>query len=203
MGANCGFGRKPAYAYVLYHATAQSDRKKGTCQAIYVHTYVHTQTSCLIVKFRYVTTNENVCNSTALTIDAEATAQPTYSNIMARSPERCSFTTPRAQLSQHSWHNPIGTAQLVQHTWHTWHSTVGTAHLACLLSINFAYVATKNIELSSSSHVAQPSWLLQDTLHDFFLHTAFLRSTSHPVRLLIKEGLHAFGAHFPSVCIAI
>ena len=24
---------------------------------------------------------------------------------MARSPERCSFTTPRAQLPQHSWHN--------------------------------------------------------------------------------------------------
>ena len=171
MGANCGFGRKPAYAYVLYHATAQSDRKKGTRQAAYTHTSIRKHHASLSSSVMSPQT-KNRCNSTALTIDAEATAQPTYSNIMARSPERCSFTTPRAQLSQHSWHNPIGTAQLVQHTWHTWHSTVGTAHLACLLSINFAYVATKNIELSSSSHVAQPSWLLQDILHDFFLHTA-------------------------------
>ena len=104
MGANCGFGRKPAYAYVLYHATAQSDRKKGTRKAIYTHTSIRKHHASLSSSVMSPQT-KNVCNSTALTIDAEATAQPTYSNIMARSPERCSFTTPRAQLPQHSWHN--------------------------------------------------------------------------------------------------
>ena len=39
-------------------AMRQSDRKKETRQARYIHTYVHTQKSCLIVKFRYVTKNK-------------------------------------------------------------------------------------------------------------------------------------------------
>jgi hypothetical protein len=72
-----------------------------------------------------------------------------------------------AHLAQHIWHSTLGTAQLAQHSCHstfgtfgtaflaqhTWHSTVGTGHLACLLSINFAYIVTKKTKLSSSSKI--------------------------------------------------
>ena len=106
MGANCGFGRKPAYAYVLYHATAQSDRKKGTRQAIYTHTSIRKHHASLSSSVMSPQT-KNVCNSTALTIDAEATAQPIY--VRTRTSWLAAQSDVHSQHQEHNCHNTVGT----------------------------------------------------------------------------------------------
>ena len=130
MGANCGFGRKPAYAYVLYHATAQSDRKKGTRQAIYIHTSIRKHHASLSSSVMSPQT-KNVCNSTALTIDAEATAQPIYVLEHHGSQPRAMFihntksTIVTTQLAQPNWHSTVGTSHLAHLAQYSWHSTPG------------------------------------------------------------------------------
>ena len=58
---------------------------------------------------------------------------------------------------KHTWHSIFGTADLAQHSWH---STVGTAHLACLLSINFAYVARR--QSCMNTWQGDPSLFVED-----------------------------------------